>query len=32
MTMCLYGELKAALIVDEKTDNQAVVAPIRSYC
>lgn len=28
----LYGELKPALIIDEKTDNQAVVTPIRSYC
>ena len=32
LTMYLYGTLKAALIVDEKTDNQAVVVPIRSYC
>lgn len=31
LTMYLYGTLKAALIVDEKTDNQAVIAPIRSY-
>lgn len=23
---------KAALIVDEKTDNQVVIVPIRSYC
>lgn len=28
----LYGELKPALIIDEKTDNQAVIVPIRSYC
>lgn len=28
----LYGEMKAALIVDEKTDNQAVITPIRKYC
>lgn len=28
----LYGEMKAALIIDEKTDNQAVIVPIRSYC
>lgn len=27
----LYGELKPALIIDEKTDNQAVIVPIRSY-
>ena len=32
LTMRLYGTLKAALILDEKTDNQAVIAPIRSYC
>lgn len=32
LVMRLYGEMKAALIVDEKTDNQAVVVPIRSYC
>ena len=32
LTMRLYGEIKAALIVDEKTDNQAVIVPIRSYC
>ena len=31
LTMYLYGTLKVALIVDEKTDNQAVVAPIRKY-
>ena len=31
LTMRLYGNLKAALIVDEKTDNQAVIVPIRSY-
>lgn len=31
LKMYLYGTLKAALIVDEKTDNQAVVTPIRSY-
>lgn len=31
LTMRLYGELKPALIVDEKTDNQAVITPIRSY-
>ena len=28
----LYGEMKPALIVDNKTDNQAVIAPIRKYC
>ena len=32
LVMRLYGELKAALIVDEKTDNQAIIVPIRSYC
>ena len=31
LTMYLYGTLKVALIVDEKTDNQAVVTPIRKY-
>ena len=31
LTMYLYGTLKVALIVDEKTDNQAVVVPIRKY-
>lgn len=28
----LYGEMKPALIVDNKTDNQAVITPIRKYC
>lgn len=32
LTMYLYGTLKAALIVDEKTDNQAIIVPIRKYC
>ena len=32
LVMRLYGEMKVALIVDEKTDNQAVIAPIRKYC
>jgi hypothetical protein len=32
LKMRLYGEIKAALIIDEKTDNQAVIAPIRKYC
>lgn len=32
LVMRLYGELKPALIIDEKTDNQAVIVPIRSYC
>lgn len=32
LTMRLYGELKPALIIDEKTDNQAVLTPIRKYC
>lgn len=27
-----YGEMKVALIIDEKTDNQAIITPIRSYC
>ena len=31
LTMYLYGTLKVALIVDEKTDNQAVVVPVRKY-
>nr|DAW84052.1 MAG TPA: DNA polymerase III beta subunit, C-terminal domain [Bacteriophage sp.] len=32
LVMRLYGELKPALIIDEKTDNQAVITPIRKYC
>lgn len=32
LDMYLYGTLKTALIVDEKTDNQAIIVPIRSYC
>lgn len=32
LVMRLYGEMKAALIVDEKTDNQAVITPIRKHC
>lgn len=32
LTMRLYGTLKAALIIDEKTDNQAVITSIRIYC
>ena len=32
LVMRLYGEMKIALIVDEKTDNQAIIAPIRKYC
>lgn len=32
LTMYLYGTLKAALVVDEKTDNKAVITPIRKYC
>ena len=32
LVMRLYGEMKVALIIDEKTDNQAVIAPIRHYC
>ena len=32
LVMRLYGKMKVALIVDEKTDNQAIIAPIRKYC
>lgn len=32
LVMRLYGEMKPALIIDKKTDNQAVVTPIRKYC
>ena len=32
LTIRLYGELKPALIIDKKTDNQAVIAPIRKDC
>lgn len=32
LVMRLYGEMKVALIIDEKTDNQAVITPIRKYC
>lgn len=32
LVMRLYGEMKPALIIDKKTDNQAVIVPIRSYC
>lgn len=32
LVMRLYGEMKVALIVDKKTDNQAIIAPIRKYC
>lgn len=32
LVMRLYGEMKPALIIDEKNDNQAVVTPIRKYC
>lgn len=32
LVMRLYGEIKAALVIDEKTDNQAVIVPIRNYC
>lgn len=32
LVMRLYGEMKPALIIDKKTDNQAVIAPIMSYC
>lgn len=29
LTMRLYGKMRPALIVDEKTDNQAIICPIR---
>lgn len=29
LTVRLYGKLKPALIIDEKTDNQAIICPIR---
>lgn len=32
LVLRLYGEMKVALIIDEKTDNQAVITPIRKYC
>lgn len=32
LVMRLYGEMKPALIIDEKTDNQAIITPIRKYC
>lgn len=32
LTIRLYGELKPALIIDEKNDNQAVITPIRKHC
>lgn len=32
LVMRLYGEMKPALIIDEKNDNQAVIVPIRCYC
>ena len=32
LVMRLYGEMKAALVIDEKSDNQVVIVPIRSYC
>lgn len=32
LVMRLYGELKPALIIDEKTENQAIITPVRSYC
>lgn len=31
LVMRLYGEMKVALIIDEKTENQAIIAPIRKY-
>lgn len=32
LVMRLYGEMKVSLIIDEKNDNKAVIAPIRRYC
>lgn len=32
LVMRLYGELKPALIIDEKNDNQAIITPVRKYC
>lgn len=32
LVMRLYGEFKPALVIDEKTDNQAIIAPIRRNC
>ena len=32
LVMRLYGEMKPALIIDQKNDNQAVITPIRNYC
>lgn len=32
LVMRLYGEMKPALIIDKKNDNQAVISPIRKYC
>lgn len=32
LVMRLYGEMKVALIIDEKTDNQAIIVPVRKYC
>lgn len=32
LTIKLYGELKSALIIDEKNDNQAIIVPVRKYC
>lgn len=29
LTIRLYGKLKPALIIDEKTDNQAIICPVR---
>lgn len=31
LIMRLYGELKPALIIDEKTDNQAVILPVKKF-
>jgi|GEM_PF-3579033 len=32
LVMRLYGEMKPALIIDVKNDNQAIITPIRKYC
>lgn len=32
LTIRLYGELKPALIIDEKNDNQYIIVPVRKYC
>lgn len=32
LVMRLYCEMKVALIIDEKTANQAIITTIRKYC